>query len=378
MLAGDVELAAWLRLIHWPGLGREPLRRLLAAFGSPQAVADAPQSARLAVVGSRSAMSPEPHERDAELTAATEHWLAGSAQRCLLTVGEPGYPALLLETPDPPVWLFAEGRVELLNTPALAIVGSRQATPQGRQNARALSRQLAERGWTIVSGLASGIDAAAHEGALDATGGTIAVVGTGLDLVYPRSHQALARRVAAHGLMVSEFPLGTPPMAQNFPMRNRIIATLTRGTLVVEAAPQSGSLITARLAAEAGREVFAVPGSIHSPQSRGCHELLKQGAKLVQTADDVLEELPAARADAVAPAVSSSATTETPADHRAPAPAERDPVLRALGHDPATLDELMSRCGWPAHELHARLLELELTGDVARLPGGRFQRIGVA
>lgn len=373
MLAGDVELAAWLRLIHWPGLGREALRRLLSAFGSPQAVVDAPHSARLAVVGTRSAMSPLPHERDAEHLASTEHWLAGSPMRCLLTLGEPAYPALLLETADPPVWLFAEGRLELLDTPSLAIVGSRQATPQGRQNARDLSGNLARQGWTIVSGLASGIDAAAHEGALAAGGNTLAVVGTGLDLVYPRSHQALARRIMAHGLMVSEFPLGTPPLPQNFPMRNRIIATLSRGTLVVEAAPQSGSLITARLAAEAGREVFAVPGSIHSPQSRGCHELLKQGAKLVQTAEDVLEELSVGPVPGPGAAPNVAGPQDEP--RRAPSATERDPVLRALGHDPATLDELMSRCGWPAHELNARLLEFELTGEVARLPGGRFQRI---
>ncbi|MBI3369445.1 MAG: DNA-protecting protein DprA, partial [Burkholderiales bacterium] len=235
--------------------------------------------------------------------------------------------------------------------------------PQGLDNARALAAHFSRAGWTVVSGLAAGIDGAAHEGALDGPGSTVAVVGTGLDRVYPSRHRALAHRIAEQGLLVSEFPLGTPPLKQHFPQRNRIIAGLTRGTLVVEAALQSGSLITARMAAEAGREVFAVPGSIHSPQARGCHALLREGAKLVETAADVLEELgvhlpvsPTVTAPDVAPSTSV------------------DPVLAVLGHDPATLDALIARCGWPADRLNAHLLELELSGQVARLPGGLFQR----
>ena len=339
------ELAAWVRLIQWPGLGRDSLRKLLAAFGSAQAVAHASPASRQAVVGSRTVLSPVPHESHAEQVGAAQRWLAGGPARRLMTLGDADFPPLLLQTADPPLWLYLEGQASLLQAPGLALVGSRQATPQGLQNARAFAKDLAGQGWVIVSGLAAGIDAAAHEGALAAQGATIAVVGTGLDQVYPRAHQKLAQRIATQGLMVSEFPLGTPPLGANFPMRNRIIATLTRGTLVLEAAPQSGSLITARLAVEAGREVFAVPGSIHSPQSRGCHLLLKQGAKLVETAQDVLEEL--AHADLPArTATDESAAGEPDPSARAPEPA--DPVLRALGHDPATLDALMARCGWPS------------------------------
>ena len=375
LYADDVdELGAWVRLIQWPGLGRDSLRKLLAAFGSAQAVANASPAARQVVVGARTILSPVPHESHADQLDAARRWLAGGPARRLMTLGDADYPPLLLQTADPPLWLYLEGQASLLQGPGLALVGSRQATPQGLQNARAFAKDLAAQGWVIVSGLAAGIDAAAHEGALEAGGATIAVVGTGLDQVYPRAHRVLAQRIVTQGLMVSEFPLGTPPLGANFPMRNRIIATLTRGTLVVEAAPQSGSLITARLAVEAGREVFAVPGSIHSPQSRGCHQLLKQGAKLVETAQDVLEELrhapPAAHASSDQPSAGPEPT--------ALAPEPTDPVLRALGHDPATLDAVMARCGWPAPELNARLLELEMAGQIARLPGGLFQRIRTA
>ncbi len=216
---------------------------------------------------------------------------AAPESRQIVTLGDAALPAGAAQTADPPLLLYAQGRCELLHARAVAIVGSRNPTPQGIDNARAFAGHLSQAGLTIVSGLALGIDGAAHEGALDGPGSTIAVVGTGLDRVYPTRHRELAHRIASEGLMVSEFPLGTPPLPPNFPLRNRIIAGLTRGTLVVEAALQSGSLITARLALEAGREVFAIPGSIHSPQSRGCHALIKQGAKLVDGAEDVLEEL---------------------------------------------------------------------------------------
>lgn len=373
MLSEDdpAELAAWLQLIQWPGLGRDSLRKLLAAFGSVQAVVNAAPASRSAVVGSRVALSPVPHALHHEHLAATLAWLAATPTRRIMTLGDADYPAPLLQTADPPLWLFLQGQASLLHRPGLAMVGSRQATPQGRENAHAFAKDLASKGWVIVSGLAAGIDAAAHEGALDAGGATIAVVGTGLDQTYPRANQKLAERIAQTGLMVSEFPLGTPPLANNFPLRNRIIAALTRGTLVVEAAPQSGSLITARLASEAGREVFAVPGSIHSPQSRGCHMLLKQGAKLVETAQDVIDELRLS----IAPTMVDGDSTIDPADPTASISTRADTVLRALGHDPATLDALMARCGWPAPELSARLMELEMSGQVARLPGGLYQRI---
>ena len=359
------ELDAWLRLAHRPGLGRDAMRRLLAAFGSAQAVADAGPTALRAVVdaGVATAMTLAPEGHDARL-ALTRAWLAAEPTRSVMTLGDAGYPAALLQTPDPPLILYLQGRAELLAMPSLAIVGSRNPTPQGEDNARALAAHFSRAGWAVVSGLAAGIDGAAHEGALQGAGSTLAVVGTGLDRVYPARHKALAHRIAEAGLLVSEFPLETPPLAQHFPQRNRIIAGLARGTLVVEAALQSGSLITARLAAEYGREVFAVPGSIHSPQSRGSHALLREGAKLVESAADVLEELGALRGQAV-PASPAIAPLSTDAV---------DAVLTALGHDPATLDTLMARCGWPPDRLNAHLLELELSGQVARLPGGLFQR----
>lgn len=360
------ELAAWLRLLETPGVGREAARRLLAAFGSPQAVLAASTDDRRQFVSAASATAlARPGERHETLLAETRAWLQADERHRLITLGDPDYPAALLETADPPLMLHAWGRPELLQRSALAIVGSRNATVQGRENARAFAAHLGGAGLTIVSGLALGIDAAAHEGALGTPGGTIAVVATGLDQTYPRRHAALARRIADQGLVLSEYALGMPPLREHFPQRNRIIAGITRGTLVVEATLQSGSLITARLAVEAGRDVFAMPGSIHAPQAKGCHALIKQGAKLVETAQDVLEELglraPATRAAASAPAADE--------------PARPNPILDALGHDPIGLDELVARTGWSTAELNARLLELELAGQVERLPGQRFQRL---
>ena len=358
------ELAAWLRLLETPKVGRDSARRLLAAFGSPQAVFDASSAARREVAGATPAAALlSEHESLAALLTLTLDWLNAESQerRALVMLGDPLYPRALLETADPPLLLYAQGRTELLQTAAIAVVGSRNPTPQGADNARAFATHLSRAGLTVISGLALGIDAAAHEGGLAGAASTVAVVGTGLDRVYPRRNLRLAHRIAEQGLMLSEYALGTPPLPPNFPIRNRIIAGLSRGTLVVEAALQSGSLITARLANEAGRDVFAIPGSIHSPQSKGCHALIKQGAKLVDSAQDILEDLkvpddPAAPHDA------------------APARAE-DPLLAAIGFDPVTLDALVARTGWPASELNSRLLGLELDGLVARLPGQLFQRV---
>ncbi len=372
------ELAAWLRVVGTPGVGRDAVRRLLAEFGSPEAVLGAATAARKALVGAgaAAALADEPPDF-ADLLAATLAWLGGrpgaaAAARDVVVLGDPRYPEALLQTADPPTLLYVEGRVELLGADSIAIVGSRNPTAQGLENARAFARHLSRAGLVVVSGLALGVDGAAHEGALEGAsagateGGTIAVVGTGLDLVYPASHRDLAHRIAATGLMVSEFPIGTHSRAENFPIRNRIIAGLARGTLVVEAALRSGSLITARLALEAGREVFAIPGSIHSPQARGCNALLKQGAKLVDSANDILEEFAVARPAAVrGPA----------ADRPAAEAGRKDPVLAALGFDPIGLDALVARTGMGAAELAARLLELELAGRVARLPGQVFQRV---
>jgi DNA processing protein len=285
----------------------------------------------------------------------------------LLTLADPEYPQALLTTADPPVVLFAVGRLELLNRPAVAIVGSRNATQQGVANAEGFAAAFARAGVTVVSGLALGIDAAAHRGALaaDSDASTIAVVGTGLDVIYPSSHRALTHEIRARGVVVSELPLRTPAIAHNFPRRNRLIAGLARGVLVVEAALRSGSLITARLAAEAGREVFAIPGSIHSPLARGCHRLIRDGAKLVESAQDVLEELGVRGAQAAA----------------APAQSPREPdgaegaLLALMGHDPVDLDTLAQRSGRTPGELSAALLELELAQHIERLPGNRYQRL---
>ena len=358
------ELGAWLRLLETPQVGRESARKLLAAFGSPQAVIAASTSARreVAGLGSATALASSSAALDA-LIKTTLEWLAAETARSVVVLGSPLFPPALLHAADPPLLLYVQGRIELLNGEALAVVGSRNPTRQGTDNARSFSAHLSQAGLTIVSGMALGIDAAAHEGGLEGSASTIAVVGTGLDRVYPKRHLALAHRIAEQGLIVSEYSLGTPPLPAHFPNRNRIIARLSRGTLVVEAALKSGSLITARLASESGRDVFAIPGSIHSPQSRGCHALIKQGAKLVETAQDILEELrlPGSVAT-VASRQNEPALTE-------------DTVLAALGFDPVTLDALVARTDWSAAELNVRLLELELSGQIARLPGQLFQRL---
>lgn len=385
------ELGAWLRLLMVPGLGPAPARRLLAAFGSPQAVFAAQPDAVRAVLPR---FAPDALQADTGWQPELERtwaWLQSAqaeAPRAVLTLADAAYPAPLLEAVDPPLVLFAEGDLNRWRRPAVAIVGSRNPTVQGAENAEAFARALSEAGVVVVSGLARGVDAAAHDGALQpiesgdmpAAGGTIAVLGTGLNEVYPKGHKPLARRVARNGLVLSEFTLHTPPLPANFPRRNRIVAALSRGTLVVEAAVQSGSLITARLANEMGREVLAIPGSIHSPQSKGCHALIKQGAKLVETAQDVLEELRLGTAMAgdapAAPAVTAlSPDGEALSDAQA---GDEDPVLRAMGHDPVGQDALSARTGLGPAELGARLLELELMGQVARLPGALFQRLARA
>jgi DNA processing protein len=364
----ETDFAAWFRLLETPGVGRDTARRLLAACGSPAAVwAIAPATLRaLAGPAVAEALGQEPPLFAKRLHAALTWW-HGANDRHVLTLDHPAWPALLLQTADPPLLLYAQGDLGKLSQASLAIVGSRHPTAQGADNARAFAAALGAQGYAIVSGLAQGIDAAAHEGALTTAAGTIAVVGTGLDRVYPPRNKDLAQRIANSGLLLSEFSPGTPPLPEHFPLRNRIIAGLTQGTLVVEAALRSGSLITARLANEAGREVFALPGSIHAPQSQGCHQLIRQGALLVASAQDILDELQSVKTlrprQTELPWVEPTSTTEA-----------ADPVLAALGHDPVTLDALLARTGWSTAALTARLLELELQDRVARLPGGLFQR----
>jgi DNA processing protein len=381
------ELAAWLRLTLAEGVGNISARKLLAAFGLPQAVFAQSSSAlqQLASLAQIKALQTIPEGLDA-LTLATLDWLAGSQRdgvdRRMVTLADPLYPRSLLALDDPPLVLYVTGSQAVFTAIAtkevandIAIVGSRNPTPQGESNARQFANSLAASGLHIVSGLALGVDGAAHAGALDAyeaspgtAGSTVAVVGTGLDRVYPKKHYELAHHIAQYGIIVSEFPVGTPPLAANFPKRNRIISALTQGTLVVEAAVKSGSLITARLAAEQGKDVFAIPGSIHSTLSKGCHLLIKQGAKLVESANDVLEEL------SVPATVQLSLVANDDAGDTEVASHDDNDLLQALGFDPVSLDALIARTGIDTPTLQARLLELELNGDVARLPGGLFQR----
>lgn len=369
------ERDAWLRLALTPGVGPATTRKLLAHFGLPAAIFEASPTTLMQVVDAALArvLAASPSSELVHRIAASRTWLdaaAPSSPRSLLTLADADYPPLLLSTTDPPPLLFAVGDRRLLAAPMLAIVGARSSTKQGEATAAAFAEHLASAGLTITSGMALGIDAAAHRGALKAhtagaTGSTVAVIGTGADIVYPMSHRALSTAIAEHGLLLSEFPLGTPPLAHNFPRRNRILAGLARGVLVVEAALRSGSLITAKLAAELGREVFAIPGSIHSPLAKGCHQLIRDGAKLVESAQDVLEELRLDRGVAAPPVLMSMASM--PAEHAA--------LLDALGHDPVELDTLCQRTGTGAGALAAALLELELAQHVERLPGNRYQRL---
>lgn len=403
------ELAAWLRLTLTPGIGNAAGRKLLAAFGLPQAIFGQSEAALTQVLNANLAQTllREPPALGA-LLEDTWRWLqAGESgkfavggtppKRTVVALGDQNYPDAFLQMSDPPLLLYLLGQGNLGQqggfdlAHSLAMVGSRNPTPQGADNAYAFGHAMAQAGLTVVSGLALGVDGKAHEGALDGAQqgkglATIAVVGTGLDRVYPRRHLALAHRIAQQGLILSEYPIGTPPLSANFPRRNRLIAALGQGTLVVEAALQSGSLITARLAADMGREVFAIPGSIHSGMSRGCHALIRQGAKLVETAQDILEELqlpvlPAKSGGRVVFAAPEPLEGEGEAENEDSAgegATDTNSLLSALGFDPVSLDALQARCGLPTPKLLAQLMELELLGQVARLPGGLFQQIGQA
>jgi DNA processing protein len=363
----DERLRAWIRLAAVDGLGDRNLHALLSAFGLPEAVLDASISSLEQHIPSRIARAIK-GGGDPRLCESIFAW-ASALGNHLLTWDDADYPKALLDINDAPVLLYYKGRRNLLNTPAIAIVGSRNASPAGIKTAEEFAEALAAAGLTVISGLALGIDAAAHRGGLRAgprSGSTIAVIGTGIDRVYPPRNRELAHQIAEQGGILSEFPLGTPPLAANFPRRNRLISGLARGVLVIEATLGSGSLITARLAGEQGHDVFAIPGSIHSPFSRGCHKLIKEGAKLVETAQDVLEELSW-------PNIPHAAVT-VPAESAA-LDGDSVALLAALGFDPATPDELCVRLGWAAERVTALLLQLELAGKVAQTPGGRVQRV---
>lgn len=354
------ETGCWLRLTLIPGLGNVTLRTLLGEFGTPERVLAARYSDLCNFVAADIAKL---IADGGNVDAANEtlEWIAQPGNY-VVTLGDAEYPQLLLQTADPPSLLFVKGRLNMLNRPSLAIVGSRNATAQGVNNAEEFARALSEAGITIVSGLALGIDAAAHRGGLAAGGGSVALVGTGLDVVYPARNKALAHELAENGALISEYPLGTPPLANNFPRRNRLISGISLGCLVVEAALQSGSLITARFANEQGREVFAIPGSIHSPLAKGCHALLKQGAKLVDNANDILEEL--------------KLVTNSPVGRRAPElDRDQSQLLGHLGYEPCDLDTLCGRAGLSAAAAASILLQLELLQLVESLPGSRYQRV---
>ena len=363
----EASLKAWLALSLVRGLGGESARRLLKEFGSPTAVFAASISSLKSVVKADVAAEISKGIAD-DVVVPVLAWLE-ERNNHIVTLADSEYPQVLLNIADPPLLLYVKGRLDLLNRPALAIVGSRSATPQGVNNAEAFAKSLSDAGLCIISGLAHGIDAAAHRGALrgqgKSWGSSIAVVGTGLDKVYPAANRDLAHALAQQGTLISEFPLGTPPLAANFPRRNRLISGMSAGCLVVEASLQSGSLITARLALEQGRDVFAIPGSIHAPQSKGCHALLKQGAKLVEDARDILEELGGVL---VAPVHVANSTGTDSAGPDAM-------LLESLGFDPVDVDTLSARSGLTVSQLSAMLLTLELGDRICVLPGGLYQRI---
>lgn len=360
------ELAAWVRLEQTHGVGPETARKLLSAFGLPENIFTASFSSLTQIVSERVAqalLAPLSDDTNA-LIDKTIAW-ASQPGNHVATLADTHYPKALLDIADPPLVLYAKGRLELLSSAAIAVVGSRNATAQGISNAEKFSEALSQAGITVVSGLALGIDTAAHQGGLRGTGSTVAVIGTGADIVYPARNRNLAHQIAELGCIVSEYPLGMPAIAHNFPRRNRIISGLARGVLVVEAAAQSGSLITARLAAEQGRDVFAIPGSIHSPLAKGCHQLIKQGAKLVESAQDILGEFGHYESRPVSTSPSQSADQDC----------DSNPLLIAMGYDPVDADTLSIRCGLDVAAVSAQLLTLELTGLIEMLPGGMYRRL---
>lgn len=357
----------WLRLIQTTGVGLDKARKLLSVFGLPSHIFKADFSALSQVVPERVAMTLTKDVTD-EIVAQIERtrlWCE-NPNNYVLTLADEAYPKALLEIADPPILIYVKGRVELLSTPSVAVVGSRNATAQGIANAEKFSEALSHAGLTISSGMAAGIDAAAHQGGLRGPGSTVAVIGTGADIVYPARNRGLAHLIADNGCIVSEYPLGMPAIAGNFPRRNRIISGLAKGVLVIEAAAKSGSLITARMAAEQGRDVFAIPGSIHSPLSKGCHQLIKQGAKLVDSAQDILEEL----------CINSYiASTESPDAELNSEPESEDWLLTALGYDPVHIDILVERTGCDIGSLTGQLLQRELEGKLENLSGGMVKRM---
>jgi len=376
--AREPERRAWLALMRVPGVGPVLGARLLDRFGTAESIFGAGPS-RWRSEGFSAAVCSALAEPDWVGADADLRWLEGPA-RDFIPLTDPRYPPRLAGIAQAPLGLFCVGNTALLSQPQLAVVGARQASAQGLQNAEAFAAELVRRGLIVTSGLALGIDAAAHRGALDAgaqsavgsSGSTIAVCANGLDRVYPAQHRQLAHQIASQGLLISEFPPGTPPRAEHFPRRNRVISGLALGVLVVEAARESGSLITARLAAEQGREVFAIPGSIHNPMARGCHALIREGARLVEAVDDILVEI-APQLSAILHRPTQFVVENLTSPHDPDSPAAR--ILAALGADPIGFDQLISRTGMAPAELNSLLSELEITGEVAPGPGDSYLRL---
>jgi DNA processing protein len=357
------DLQLWVALSQIPRLGNADICQLLTKFGSPEQIFSASLQ-QLKTVVSEEIATKISQGIVVETIQPTLDWLQKENTH-LVTLADTTYPQSLLQISSPPAVLYAIGQLHWLNHPSIAMVGSRNATPQGERNAENFAANLCDQGLCIVSGMALGIDGAAHRGALKSNGATIAVVGTGLDIVYPAKHRELAHQIAERGLILSEFPLGTPSKAKNFPRRNRIISGLSLGCLVVEANIDSGSMITARLAIEQGREVFAIPGSIHSPVSKGCHHLIKQGAKLVESSTDILEEL-----KHLIP--NHQPLNQQPNEQTA---SETNTLLTAMGHDAISFESLLERSGLTTDALSSMLMLLELESKVTTLAGGNYQRL---
>ena len=360
----DSDVALWIALNFIPGLGNAGICNLLAKFGSPEAVFSAKHHQLREVVDDDVAQKIS-NGINYDLIQPTLDWLQKD-NAYIVTLADEAYPKRLLEITNPPALLYAIGDLSWLNHPTIAIVGSRNSTPQGEKNAEDFAASLCNYGLCVASGMALGIDAAAHRGAIKANGATIAVVGTGLDIVYPAKHRDLAHKIAERGLILSEFPLGTPSKAQNFPRRNRIISGLSLGCLVVEANIDSGSLITARMAVEQGREVFAIPGSIHSPVAKGCHQLIKNGAKLVENTEDIVEEL-----KNLLPGISPLGLLGDKSQDAT----EPNTVLACMGFDPVDFETILILSGLTAQALSAMLMVMELEGKITTLSGGKYQRL---
>jgi DNA processing protein len=372
------ELESWIKLWRVSGVGAKYYQRLLESFDNPADVFNASASSLKQAGISQNLANAILDDKDSDSATTDLEWLNAADNHHIITISCPEYPRLLKQTDSPPPLLYVHGNLSIINDPQLAIVGSRNPTQSGMTSAYDFAKYLGQTGLCITSGLALGIDGSAHQGALDANAPTIAIIATGIDRVYPAKHRELAHKIVENGAIISEFPIGTQPRSGNFPRRNRIISGLAHGTLVVEAALKSGSLITARLASEQGREVFAIPGSIHNPLAKGCHQLIRQGAKLVETAQDILEEMSAvidlSQIDQIAiPATHEEVESPTQASNEDP---DHQHLLDKMGYDPISIDNLVVSTGFKPESIAAMLLILELQSQVSSNGGGTYTRIG--